>query len=453
MKVVVTGGSGQLGALVLTRLLANRKIKRIVSLDLVPPPVAGAKLDWKIADLTDPGLDRHLEGADALLHFAFVVAKRMPRERMRAVNVEGSRRMFEHAAARGVKTIVYSSSMSAYGDQPDRREPFSEDSPRTRWTALPYADDKFEVEAFLDQFEPAHPEIRLVRLRPAILVGRRINHELARSLSSRVLVAVTPAPMPLVWDEDVADAAMSALLGEARGAFNLTADEQLSAQELARLTGFRLIRLPKRVLSVLSPVMERLADTDASWFRAADVCLPASSEKAKRELSWNPRCKTVSEVLRHFDAVTPRRLDRRLALYFRLIDLVGRRAPADLPEEARRLNLEIHLDLTGPRGGDFRWKLEAGTVRLGPGMPRPPDATLTLSPDTLLALLVGDDDVSSARMAGRLRVTGEPQAGLVFAGLITYFKNAVQKPGVDGAVARGFSRWFSSGLGHKEQAS
>src|SRR5262245_39618091 len=34
MKVVVTGGSGQLGSLVLERLVSQRKIKKVVSLDL-----------------------------------------------------------------------------------------------------------------------------------------------------------------------------------------------------------------------------------------------------------------------------------------------------------------------------------------------------------------------------------------------------------------------------------
>lgn len=447
MKVVVTGGSGQLGSLVLARLAQSRKVKRIVSLDLVPPSIPSAKLDWKIADLRDPGLDRHFEGADALMHFAFVVARRTPREVMYAVNVEGSRRMFEHALKAGLRTVVYSSSASAYGNPPGRTGPLTESSPRVRWTELPYAADKFDVEAFLDELEPAHPELRVVRLRPGILVGRRIAHDLGRSLVSRVLVEVTPAPMPLVWDEDVADAAMTALLGDARGAFNLVADEQKSPGELARATGFRLIRVPRRAFAVAAPLLGKLSNTDASWFEAVDAHLPASSERAKRELGWSPHCPTVTEVLRNFDAVTPRRLDRRLAVYFRLVDTLGRRVPPNLPDDARRVSLDIHLDLTGPRGGDFGWHIHEGKVRLSPGIPRPPSASITLSPETLLALLTGQDDLSTARMAGRVRVNGEPTAGLAFAGMITVFRNNARKSGLEGAVARRLERWFSGEKG------
>src|SRR5687768_67736 len=97
MKVVVTGASGQLGSLVLSALAANRKVKSVVALDVVPPSIPSPKTTWTKADLRDPGLDRHFEGADALIHLAFIVAKKAGPEVMRAVNVEGSRRMFQHA--------------------------------------------------------------------------------------------------------------------------------------------------------------------------------------------------------------------------------------------------------------------------------------------------------------------------------------------------------------------
>ncbi len=101
MRIVVTGGSGQLGTLVLERLVTQRQIKKIVSLDLLPPTVPSSRIDWRIADMRDPGLERHLEGADALVHLAFIVSRRASVEKMRAVNVDGSKRLFEAAAQHG----------------------------------------------------------------------------------------------------------------------------------------------------------------------------------------------------------------------------------------------------------------------------------------------------------------------------------------------------------------
>ena len=37
MKVAVTGGAGQLGTVVLRRLIDERKVRQVVSLDLRPP--------------------------------------------------------------------------------------------------------------------------------------------------------------------------------------------------------------------------------------------------------------------------------------------------------------------------------------------------------------------------------------------------------------------------------
>src|ERR1051325_11153259 len=146
MKVVVTGGSGQLGTLVLERLVTDRKIKKIVALDLQPPIVPSTRIDWRIADMRDPGLERHLEGAEVLLHLAFIVTQRASVDTMRDTNVEGSRRLFEAAAQHGVKRIVYVSSVAAYGLGKDLPPQIVESTPRRRSTRPTYATNKFDVE-------------------------------------------------------------------------------------------------------------------------------------------------------------------------------------------------------------------------------------------------------------------------------------------------------------------
>src|SRR5512139_2235087 len=113
MKVVVTGGSGQLGSLVLQRLAARPDIGQVLSLDLVPPSVPCRGIEWRVADMRDPGLERYFEGAEALVHLAFIVTKRASEDTMRAVNVEGTKRIFEAAAQHGVRRIVYASSVAA----------------------------------------------------------------------------------------------------------------------------------------------------------------------------------------------------------------------------------------------------------------------------------------------------------------------------------------------------
>lgn len=447
MKVVVTGASGQLGTLVLSGLAANRKVKSVIALDLAPPSIPSPKTTWIKADLRDPGLDRHFEGADALIHLAFIVAKKVGRDEMQEVNVDGSRRMFEFAAAAGVKTIVYSSSLAAYGVVHGHPDPIVEDTPRKRTSPLTYSVNKYDVEEFLDTFEPEHPELRVVRIRPAILIGLRNAHGQDRLFRRRILLNVSPARLPLVWDEDVAQAVLLALFADVRGAFNVCADEQLNATELAKRTGFRLLSIPFRSIHAgaraLSTVGFRI---DPDWIKVADVELPASSERAKRELGWKPICPTAESLLRHYDAIAPRSLDPRLKTFFRLVNLAARaRGTEDVPEEAKRMNMNVHLELTGQRGGDYTLSFQGGKVRLTPGIPRPPDARVTLSAETLLALFTGDDDLSRARMAGRLKVSGEPNAGFLMAGFVTTFRVELKKPGFAGWSTRKLESWFKKG--------
>jgi UDP-glucose 4-epimerase len=76
VRVAVTGGSGQLGTLVLRRLADERAVREIVALDLQPPLIVSGKLRDVRADVRDPAIGEHLRGCDALIHLAFLVAKR-----------------------------------------------------------------------------------------------------------------------------------------------------------------------------------------------------------------------------------------------------------------------------------------------------------------------------------------------------------------------------------------
>jgi UDP-glucose 4-epimerase len=452
MKVVVTGGSGQLGTLVLERLVTHRKIKKIVSLDLVPPAVPSSRIDWRIADLRDPGLERHLEGADALLHLAFIVMQPASVDTMYAVNVEGSRRIFAAAAQHGVRRIVYSSSVAAYGTVKGHPSLIVESTPRRRTPTLTYADNKYEVEEHLDAFEMSHPDIAVVRLRPGVLMGRRMSVVARSFLQKRVLPVFGDARSPIVWDEDVADAVVRALDDDVKGAFNLVAQNSIGGEELSRLAGFRPLRVPRaaasaatRASSVLAPLLgERRVD--AGWLDALDVDFGVSSEKARTELGWKPRHATSAAVAIAFGNAAPRATDRRLSWFFSAVSRFGKNA-AEKGElgDTENLKLALHIDVTGPTGGDFALTLDAGKVTLKPGIPRPPNSTVTIGVDTLLELLAGKGEVATALLVGKIRVRGEPMGSIVLTGVIDGFRRMTSTGGVRGRVARGFARWFEQG--------
>jgi UDP-glucose 4-epimerase len=445
MNVVVTGGSGQLGTLVLRRLLANRKNRRIVCLDLRPPLLPLGRLEHIRCDIRDPDIGRHFAGADAVVHLAFVVTALLPRSEFEDINVGGTQNVIRTALGAGVRQIVYSSSVAAYGVVPGHPVPIVETSPRLPDPHFAYAAAKQAVEQFLDELEPQHPEAAISRLRPGILLGSHIEHALGGLLRAG-FVPGGAAPMPLVWDEDVADAVLLALTGKARGAYNLVADDSLEPDALARATGFRRLPLPRalvRGLAVASAAIQRARKRpaiDPAWADAgAGTHLVFSSEKARTELGWSPRCATATAVLRHFREVAPRRLDPRLRLFFAALALGSRR---DVPEEHQRLAARVHLALTGPRGGDLGLILDDGRLRVESSPPRPPTSVVRLDVPTLRGLLAGDLDFGTVQLTGRIEVQGEPSGALLLSAIVSTFRARRALPGRDGFIARTLGAWL-----------
>jgi nucleoside-diphosphate-sugar epimerase/putative sterol carrier protein len=443
VRVAVTGGSGQLGTLVLRRLADDRSIHGIVALDLRPPLIVSGKLRVVRADVRDPGIGDHLRGCDALIHLAFLVAKRGARALQDDVNVRGSANVFRAAIGAGVRQIVYASSVAAYGVLPGLPVPVIEETRRTRQSGFWYASAKYDVEANLDTLEREHPELAVARLRPAILIGRRVEHQLGAAMRRGLLP--DGGSLPVVWDEDAADAFLLALKSDARGAFNLAADEPLPARELAEAAGLRLLRVPVKALRALEravTALRILPPADPGWLGTANFPLVYSSEKAKRELSWMPRHPTARDVMRAYARNVPRKLDRRIGVWARVVDSASRAGPRR--PELDGYDSTLHLDLTGPGGGDFTLRVADGRVRLRWGAPRPANAAVTMKAATLLDLLAGRADIASANLTGKVRIDGQGHAALVIGGLVGAFRAAGKQPGWRGWSARKLARWIAS---------
>ena len=137
----------------------------------------------------------------------------------------------------------------------------------------------------------------------------------------------------------------------------------------------------------------------------------------------------------------PRKLDRRIAVFARVVDSAARR---EKRPELVGYRSTVHLDLTGPGGGDFTLRAADGIVRVRAGAPRPADAAITMKASTLLDLLAGRSDIAGAQLVGQIRIDGQGHAGMLVAGLIEGFRAAGRLGGWRGWSARGLQRWMAS---------
>ncbi len=131
-----------------------------------------SKMTYRRGDVRDPaGLRQAFEGADVVVHLAFLITGTTPRATIRAVNVDGTLNAVRAAAAAGARRFVFASSVAAYGFHDDNPVGMTEDWPVRPAARLFYGQEKAELEHLLRQEAAGHPELDVYLLRPSIVLG------------------------------------------------------------------------------------------------------------------------------------------------------------------------------------------------------------------------------------------------------------------------------------------
>jgi UDP-glucose 4-epimerase len=310
MKIVVTGASGNVGTSVLRALAQDSRVREIVGIARRRPRWGPPRTTWLAADVERDDLRPVFDGADAVIHLAWLIQPSRDAGELERVNVHGSRRVFEAAAEVGA-AMVYASSIGAYSPGPKDRA-VDESWPTEGTETSFYARHKAAAERALDEVEAGHPAWRSVRLRPGLIFKREAGPEIRRLFAGPLLPAallrpglipVLPLPDRLVVQavhgDDVGEAyRLAALSDDARGAYNIAADPVLDPATLARFFGARRVRVPAKPLRVLADLTWRahLQPSPPGWLDMGLGVPLMDTRRARSELGWEPQ-KTSLEAL------------------------------------------------------------------------------------------------------------------------------------------------------------
>ncbi|MBV9537292.1 MAG: NAD-dependent epimerase/dehydratase family protein, partial [Solirubrobacterales bacterium] len=121
MRVVVVGGTGNVGTSVLESLASEVEVDEIVAIAKRPPAVQFPKARFVSADIRYSDLVPLFLGAGAVIHLAWLIQPGRDEATTRSVNVDGSRRLFDAVVEAGVPLLVYASSVGAYSPGPKDR--------------------------------------------------------------------------------------------------------------------------------------------------------------------------------------------------------------------------------------------------------------------------------------------------------------------------------------------
>ncbi|CAN5694717.1 NAD-dependent epimerase/dehydratase family protein [soil metagenome] len=324
--VGVTGPTGEIGLSLVRALDRSDEVGRIVGMARSPfdPASEGlTKVEYREGDILDRAAVNALaKDVDVLVHLAFIIFA--DKGESRRINLQGSRNVFEAAFEAGVKRLVYTSSVAAYGFHDDNPDWLTEDIEPRGSDEHHYSAQKAEVEELLANlasaigketdvyiFRPcivAGPQaLMLIRKIPYVSIGRKLPDAARKVVGALPLLRpVLPdpgVPFQLIHHDDVASAMVAGVLGSGPpGPYNLAADGEITITDLAHALGWYSVPISELLLDATAKVVSTLPlmPVEAHWINALTVPVLADCDRAKTQLNWSPvhdSLETLSETV------------------------------------------------------------------------------------------------------------------------------------------------------------
>jgi len=188
--VLVTGGTGLVGAHLLLHLVENGEVVRSIYrnaetvektkslFSLFKKESLFEKIDWIPADITDvSSLETAFKNIDYVYHCAALISfNPKDEELLRKINIEGTANIVNFCIANGVKKLCFVSSISALGDLKGNEKIITEE---TEWNPekphSDYAISKYGAE--MEIWRGQQEGLNTVIVNPGVILGSRIWEE------------------------------------------------------------------------------------------------------------------------------------------------------------------------------------------------------------------------------------------------------------------------------------
>lgn len=310
ISIAVTGASGLVGGALVAVLADSPDVTRIVGLDVRASKRQAPGFEFRLADVAHSELTPLLEGVDVLVHLASIVDPIPDEALMARINIGGTRRTLDAAAAVGVRKVVHVSSTAVYGAWANNAVPLDEDAALRPNPGFSPAVHGAEIERLLAEWRDDHPGVVVTTLRTAPVFGPG-----AERLPSRLVLGRPPLRIrgaaPLVQAthvDDLVDALARVALEDHPGTFNVASDGWLEPTVVRAL-------LPRSIAPELPPgLVERMLER--SWATGLGDIPPGvvpylqhpwvvTNERLK-SIGWSPQRTNEEAVRAGLEALGPR---------------------------------------------------------------------------------------------------------------------------------------------------
>jgi UDP-glucose 4-epimerase len=326
LTVAVTGPTGDLGIALVSALERSRRVKKIVGMarrSFDPASQGWKKTEYRQGDVQDKkSVQDAVKGADVVVHLAFAIIG--GGSDSEAINVDGSRNVFEAAIEGGAERICYASSVAAYGFHSDNPDWLTEDVPARGSPEMYYSQQKAQVEGVLAQVLLNTARTHAWVFRPCIVAGPRAQmlmeqipyYQLSDRLPDFVNRALSSMPFlkpvipdlgvrfQFVHEDDVASAFVAGTLGKGEpGPYNLAAPGTLTMKDLAGALDWYTVPVPDAAVEATAEVLSRLPSLPEAfaWVHTVRKPVLMKTDRAKKLLGWKPE-HTAKQTLKQLVA-------------------------------------------------------------------------------------------------------------------------------------------------------
>lgn len=301
--ILVTGGSGFIGAHVVRALLAaGASIRCLVRDDGPRPNLEGLAVELAIGDLDDPAsLAQAVHGCEQLFHVAadYRLYVRDPAS-IYKTNVEGTDALLRAAADAGVHRVVYTSSVGALGltkdgTAADESTPVSESD-----MVGHYKRSKYRAERVAEKW--AREGLPVVIVNPSAPVG---DLDVKPTPTGQMIVDFLRRKMPAYVDTglnlvDVKDVAAGHLLAAEKGVpgerYILGNEDLTLKQILDRLSALTGLPAPRLRLPHWIPVTYAAVDTGLARLLRTTPKVPLEAARMARKRMFFSPAKAVRDL-------------------------------------------------------------------------------------------------------------------------------------------------------------
>jgi UDP-glucose 4-epimerase len=321
MRLAITGSGGYLAGQLISRLGNDPNVGFILGLDIRPSRSNAACPSTSVQfDLTSPW-ERLRDvfcsnSIDTALHLAWQFNPIHDVKRHRDVDVQGSANFFTAAAAAGVKRIVYTGSTTAFVHAGNTARPFTESDRVSGTPHYLYSKHKAEVDQMAQEFMRVHPEIEVLILRGAIVVGPHTRNVVTQMTAWPAAwfpfmfsIAGANPPMQFLSEEDIAEILYRALTTHATGVFNCSGDGTLTFREVVQVLGKKPFPIPARILYGMTALLWKLRLSPFPPGILDLIRYPwiADNSRLKREYGYAPRANSRQALTSFAGARKPSR--------------------------------------------------------------------------------------------------------------------------------------------------